>query len=76
VVTDNEVIGVLTSTPLLIRLALPLIDNPFLAAMFAVPFLATIFMGELSNFLALLRRHLSREPSAQISEEKRFKIAF
>jgi signal peptidase I len=49
VVTDNEVIGVLTSTPLLIRLALPLIDNPFLAAMFALPFLLIVMFSELRN---------------------------
>jgi signal peptidase I len=76
VVTDNEVIGVLTSTPLLIRLALPLIDNPFLAAMFALPLLAMLFLGEIYSLLTLLERHLSRKPSAQISGEKRFKIAF
>jgi signal peptidase I len=49
VVTDNEVIGVLTSTPLLIRLALPLIDNPFLAAMFALPYLLIVMFSEVRS---------------------------
>ena len=49
VVTDNEVIGVLTSTPLLIRLALPLVDNPFLAAMFALPFLLIVMFSEVRS---------------------------
>jgi hypothetical protein len=49
VVTDNEVIGVLTSTPLLIRLALPLIDNPFLAAMFALPLLLILMFSEVRS---------------------------
>jgi signal peptidase I len=49
VVTDNEVIGALTSTPLLIRFALPLIDNPFLAAMFALPLLLILMFSEVRS---------------------------
>lgn len=60
VVTDNEVLGVHTVTPLLIRLALPLVENPFLAAMFAMPLLMLLMFSEVRSMYRTLKHQFIR----------------
>jgi signal peptidase I len=64
IVTDSEVLGVVTTTPLHVRLALPLIENPLISAVLMLPLLLTIIAFELRDMLRTLHILHRRKPLA------------